>query len=371
MEITKDKPLYQIIMDDIRQTISACDFDYDKPICTEKSICEKYNVSRITAKHAIKELESNGVLYRKRGVGSFVSRPDENTPPAETLASAAPYKVFALLVPFSITKGGIFRAIESASGIFTRRQCHLTFHISELSVNREKELLEQLYAQDVDGLVYYPWTSTLPIDVLNRFVEKNKPVIILDKACPYPQISSIVCDNYRGGYMLTEHLVSYGHKKTCYLSRFTPSALSSIHDRYNGYVDCLRENHIENPRFVHWDTSVQAGYPMLKHIVNTLYLEGITAILCENDEVAFNVYMCCRSLGIRIPDDMNITGFDNIEWATTGSAQITTMDQNFSRVGEAVAEIILQEDYAPCQRVIPVRLIPRTSTGKAVPKSFI
>lgn len=366
MSAAKDKPLYQMIISDIQNTIMSRAFDYDKPLCTEKSLCEKYNVSRITAKHAIKELESAGILYRKRGVGSFVTRPEEQAE-AKSSGSTAPRKVFALLVPFKTTNGGVFKAIESASAILTRLQCQLTIYVSELNVNRERELLEQLYAQDVDGIVYYPWTSDLPVEVLNRFIEKNKPVIILDKTYSHEKISSIVCDNYHGGYLLTEHVVSYGHKQICYLSRFTPEELSSVHDRYTGYADCLRDYGVGiPPRFVHWDIHIHAGYPMLKHIVNTLYLEGVTAILCENDEVAFNVYMCCRSLGIRVPDDMNITGFDNIEWATTGSAQITTIDQNFALIGEAIADIIRQDDCAPCQRVVPARLIPRTSTGKAV-----
>jgi DNA-binding LacI/PurR family transcriptional regulator len=256
--------------------------------------------------------------------------------------------------------------IEAASAILTHSKSYLSFSISQLSVRREREMLEHLSDQDVDGLVYYPWTSDIPAEILDRFVRKNKPVVLLDKKFDDDRISSGVCDNYRGGYMLTEHLISYGHKRTCYLSRFEPETLSSIRDRYAGYTDCLAESSAEPPRFVHWATDVQPEYPMLKHTVNNLYLDGVTAILCENDEVAFNVYLCCRSLNIRVPDEMNITGFDNIEWATTGSAQITTIDQNFTLIGEALANLILKEDYTPAQLTLPVRLIPRTSTGLIV-----
>jgi DNA-binding LacI/PurR family transcriptional regulator len=62
---------------------------------------------------------------------------------------------------------------------------------------------------------------------------------------------------------------------------------------------------------------------------------------------------------------MNIAGFDNIEWATTGSAQITTIDQNFALIGEAITAALLDEDE-PQNQIIPVQLIPRTSTGKAI-----
>ena len=103
---------------------------------------------------------------------------------------------------------------------------------------------------------------------------------------------------------------------------------------------------------------------MLQYLVNTLRQEGCTAIICANDIVAFHVYMCCQDLGFRVPEDMNITGFDNNEWATMGSAQITTIDQNFGLMGEAIAAALLEADHEPRNSVIPVKLILRTSTGR-------
>lgn len=351
--LEKRTPIYQVIVDDIQHQIALGHFDYDNPICTEKSICEKYNTSRITAKHAINKLEERGVLYRKRGSGSFVVRP--------TL-QAAPNKIFALVTPFSTTQGGAFKAVEAASQIFTKLGHQLTIHISQTNPKRNMELLESLYNQNINGIVYYPLSSTLPVETLNTFAKDGRPVIILDKEMSHPGFSSVICDNYRGGYLLAEHLIAYGHTKTCYLSRFLAQELSSVKGRYNGYEDCLKTMNIA-PRFVKWDAESPTGYYMLQHLVNTLHLEGITAILCENDEVAFNVHMCCLSLGLRVPEDMNITGFDNIEWATIGSARITTVDQNFDIIGKTIATTLLEEKYEPVNHIIPVQLVPRTSTS--------
>ena len=355
----RQPPLYQVIASDIEQLIKSNDFEYEHPICTEKSLCEKYQVSRITAKHAITKLEDRGFLYRKRGLGSFVVKPT---------IQGAPERTFALIIPFSTTQGGIFRAVEAANRIFFKLGHQLTIHIGQIEAAKNIELLESLYNQDIDGIVYYPCSSDLPMEILNTFIKQRKPVIILDKTNIHPEFTSVVCDNYQGGYLLTEHLLSYGHTQTCYLSRFRQEELSSIGDRYRGYQDCLMASGMKaTPRFVHWDSvgKAQAGYYMLQHLVNTLRLEGITAILCENDEVAFNVHMCCQSLGFRVPEDMNITGFDNIEWATTGSAQITTIDQNFGLIGEAIAATLLEENYKSQNHTVPVQLIPRTSTGIA------
>ena len=349
-------PMYQVIADDIGKQIASGNFDYDTPICTEKSICEKYKTSRITAKHAISKLEERGVLYRKRGSGSFVVRPS---------LQSAPNRIFALVTPFSTTQGGFPRSVESASEVFTKLGHQLTIHISQTSAKRNIELLESLYNQNINGIVYYPFSSELPTELLNAFVKDGRPVIILDKEISHTGFSSVICDNYRGGYLLAEHLISYGHTKTCYLSRFLPKDISSVHDRYNSYKNCMEAADL-SPRFVHWeDADSPTGHYMLQHLVNSLRSEGITAILCENDEVAFHVHMCCLSLGLRIPWDINITGFDNIDWATMGSARITTIDQNFAQIGKTIATTLLKESYTPSKHIIPVRLVPRTSTGAA------
>ena len=350
-------PMYQTIANDIQQKILSSNFDYENPICTERSICEQYGVSRITAKHAITKLEDKGILYRKRGLGSFVVRHDH-----------MPQRVFALIIPFSTTQGGIFKAIRATNRILSKKGYHFTINMSHADPAQDAKLLNQLYSQNVSGIVYYPRTSELPLESLHKFIESNHPVVVLDKTIQHPEFASVVCDNYKGGYLLTEHIISYGHTKTCYLSRFATKDMPSLSDRYSGYRDCLISAGITGePRFVHWSdysgNAGQSGYYMLQHIVNNLHNEGTTAIICENDEVAFNVYMCCINLGLRIPEDINIAGFDNIDWATTGNAQITTVDQNFDLIGEATAAALLVNSKPPQHKVIPVQIIPRTSTG--------
>jgi len=355
MKTNGDIPLYQIIIDDIQNLIAENKYELDKPLCTEKSLCEKYNVSRITAKRALDMLESDGLLYRKRGVGSFVASAGSKEEP----------KNFALLLPFSTAQGGIFRTIESTEQVLSKSNSYLSVHIGQKNAGRDREMLEYLYSQNIDGLIYYPWSAEMPLDILRNFAEKSKPVVVLGTPCEDKSLSSIICDNYNGGYMLAEHLISYGHTKTSYLAHEAPDVFYSISERYRGYCQCLKDYNYM-PRFSRWESYKQSGgYHFLKHLVNSLYLEGVTAILCVSDEIAYNVYTCCLSLGIRIPEDMNITGFDNIDWSTIASAHITTIDRNAHQIGETIARVLLQKEYSPRHYIIPVKLVPRFSTGKA------
>ncbi|MBJ6364299.1 GntR family transcriptional regulator [Paenibacillus sp. GCM10012307] len=366
----KDPPkmLYQIIKEDILSRIENQQFSYDEPICTEKSLSEQYGVSRITSKRAIDDLEKEGILYRKRGVGSFVRREpgpaleDQKAELDPALPEAVEGITIPLVLPFAVTLGGMMRTVEAAARELASHGYHLAIHICEHDPDKGRNLLLHLYAQHAAGLIFYPAGKELHADILKMFTDSGRRVIILDKPHAIDYLSSVVCDHYGGSYMLTSHLISYGHRKIAYLSRNSPEEMSSLSARFKGFMQCMKDNGLTvDPEHVKVNASMD--YHMLKHIINSLYRSGVTAIECENDEVAFHVHMCCLGLSIQVPEQMNITGFDNIEWAVTGNAQITTIDQNFPAIGEAIARLILEPGSKPVIQTIPVELVPRASTG--------
>ena len=355
----KQPSLYKKIVQDIQKLIKNNNFDYDTPICTEKSLCEKYKVSRTTAKKAILYLEEKRILYRIRGIGSFVVKPGTKN---------ALERAFAMVIPYGHAQRGAFQVIESANQVLFNLKHHFSIHTCHSDIHANAKLLENLFNMHIDGLAYYLPSTELPLETLSAFVKRKKPVIIMDKTAPYPEFSSIVCDNYRGGYLLTEHLLSYGHTQLCFLFQYDPHTYSSGWDRYQGYRDCLAAlNTAIEPRFFFWDVignESENYYYSIKNAVKTLYQQGITAILCEHDITAFNTYLCCQNMGIRIPEDISITGFDNIEWATAANAHITTIDQNYSLIGKTLAETLLAPNYKAKKHIIPIQLIPRASTGE-------
>ena len=115
METTAEKktPFYQIIIDDILAQIAAGSFSYDQPICTENSLIEQYGFSRITVRRAMTELENRGILYRKRGVGSFVCHPEELAPALPETSSSPAGKLFAFVFPFHVSKTGLTDAFHN------------------------------------------------------------------------------------------------------------------------------------------------------------------------------------------------------------------------------------------------------------------
>jgi GntR family transcriptional regulator, arabinose operon transcriptional repressor len=370
---------YEIIIDDILNQIKRNDFSYTTPICTEKQLSLTYNVSRITAKRAITELEQRGILYRKRGVGSFVAqegltqydsllKKDSSPPPS------ADSKNFAFLIPYDdITKSGLLETIEIVNAsLFNTNYC-MSIYISGNNVSNEKNILVRLLKQNISGLIYYPLQNNYNLDLLNTLIISGKPVIIIDKSSDCPYVHNIISDNYNGGEQLANHLISLGHRNIAFLSYASMDKTTSVRDRFGGLLCKLREAGISlNPDFVlNQISSIIGGNletsdnPQLISIIQKLYKGGVTAIVAENDQFAYYIYMTCKEMGLRVPEDISICGFDNTDWSTKGDASITTIRQDFKEFGRNISKILLDSistPNIPIQKItIPVSLIARES----------
>lgn len=363
------KNLYEVIIDDILANIRNNQFSFEKPICTEKSISEQYGVSRITAKRALTELERDGVLYRKRGSGSFVSRDIFSKQPES--AGAAPgqeksdKKVVAFVLPFDITRGGAMEIVRSAGECLSENGYYLSLHISDRNLKKEKTIIEQLCSQDISALIYYPTNNSFHVDELMLFVLEDKPVVIIDLLHDCNFIYSVVSDNLMGQKALTQRLIDLGHRKIAYMYNVPMDKVPSIRDRFYGYCSALKENGLK----LDWDL-VNGKTPeeseALKDALKSLLDHGATAIMTENDEVAFRTLHACKSLGIRVPEDVSLAGFDDTRFTTDYGADLTTVHQDFRGMGELAARIVLSDlsgqhsyDY---RQVLPVQLVERSST---------
>lgn len=364
------KPKYEIIKDDILTQIRKNNFSYSEPLCTEKQLSHQYQVSRITAKHALTDLEQMGVLYRKRGVGSFVAPNAANNlnrlvPPKHITS-----KMVSFLLPFDITKGGMFQTVEVVNNTLNANGCIMSIYVSGA---KEKSNLRLLLSQNLSGLIYYPERDKIHLELLNEFVFMNIPIIVIDKTTDCPYIHNIVSDNFEGGRLLGEHLIQLGHRNITFFTTAPLEETSTVRNRFAGFLRALHEAGIQpaSSNFVYYpqklteeDCLVQNNSP-LQDTLRTLYQAGVTAIIAENDRVAQLISMACTAMNIRIPEDISLCGFDNDD--AIRNLNITTIGQNFTRMGQEIGRIFTEfmnnPDY-PIQKItIPVELFPRSSTN--------
>lgn len=370
-QATGKKTKYEIIMDDILTRIRNNDFSYDVAVCTEKQLMEQYDVSRITAIRAITDLEQRGLLYRKRGVGSFVTHNALDILNGGPKASAKS-KMVSLLLPFDMTQGGLFDAVKMINESLNAGGYLMSIYVSDISATKEKANIRLLLSQNISGLIYYPMRDKIYLELLNEFIFNNIPVVVIDKVTDCPYIHNVVSDNFEGGRLLTEHLISLGHTNIGFLTTAPVEETSSVRNRLGGYLKQLSTSgilpNIHNLSTVPYDVTeedVLSGQSQFCNAIRHMYISGVTAILSENDRVAQLAILACKQMHLRVPEDISICGFDDSDLAK--EHQITSVRQDFRAIGEQAGNILLSALSSPAapasKATIPVELVIRTSTA--------
>ena len=373
--------LYRQIVDAIMEQIRSGAFSFDEPICTEAELIERFGVSRITVRRALGELENRGILYRKRGVGSFVS-PTVYQDEMEQSASAASVPssgcFFAFVLPFNISRTGMTNAFHAATEWLNERGCMTSIYISEDSGdNRGHNILRRLARMNVAGVAYYPYTSNIHLEIVDELMMLGKPVVLMDLPGHCAHLASVTSDNLSGSRELMRHLISLGHKRIAFLSGIPPEGRETLRDRYSGYLLSLTEAGIRpDPALIRFDMDqnnrvLPAADPRsLVSAIRQFRAAGATAVICEHDGIAYNVVMACREINLNVPEDISVCGFDNNEWATMIlGKRITTVAQDWAAIGRKVAELLYRGVATPLAAheptVVPTSLVIGDTSGPA------
>jgi len=215
----------------------------------------------------------------------------------------------------------------------------------------------------VDGIIFI--TASSQSEHIALITEQNTPIVVADRQMLDADADVVLVDNYRGGYLATEHLISLGHRRIGIItgpSDTTPSA-----DRVHGYMDALSTAGlpVDESLIVKGDFRYGSGAIGARQLVDLK--EPPTAIFACNDAMAMAAMAIMRERGLAIPDDISIIGFDDIPQASFTSPPLTTVAQPIEEIGKVAADLLIERmsgSTRPNQRIIlDVRLIARSSCG--------
>lgn len=194
------------------------------------------------------------------------------------------------------------------------------------------------------------------------------PIVLIGSK--HPMYNYFDLNNRKGGFLAGEHLVKQGFEK---IGMILPAKNTkpSI-DRYNGFTDALKEFRmpINEKLFVRGESTKHAGFTEEAGFEAIYEFDKMgefpDALFCSNDTQAIGAYHAITKLGMRIPEDIAIMGYDNIKF--TKYLDLTTVDQMMYNVGvdatKRLAEIIRHNDGKKVQKTIDPVLVPRKSTQK-------
>ena len=231
---------------------------------------------------------------------------------------------------------------------------------------KEVKAINTLIEKMVDGIIFAP--SSKGDSNLSDYNGLTKPIVLVDKKLNIKNLKGIVTlDNKEGTYLATNLLVENNHKKILYLSGPLKNKISK--DRLKGYKKALKKAGIkyDESLVLKGEYSLEWGYEIIKKLK---YI-NFTAICAGNDLIAIGAIKALKERNIRVPKDVSVVGFDDIETSSIINPQLTTIKQNSYSMGYESANILIKnlekKSFNNIEKItFKPELIIRDSTAKKV-----
>lgn len=330
------------------------------PIPSENTLAEMFTLSRHTVRKAISILVNEGYLQSEHGRGTYCLDRSKTRNASRNIGVVTTY-ISEYIFP---------KVIAGIDSVLSDSGYSIILMNTNNTTDKEASCLEAVLDKHVEGLILEPTKSALLTDNIKYFEaldEHRVPYVLIHGI--HQQLegkSCVLLDDAEGMRLVVEYLAKLGHKKI--IGIFKADDIQGI-SRHKGYAKALAEAGLpydpENVIWFHTDDRNMKPY----HDLLLMYREKrpMDAIACYNDQVAFRVYEWLSSQGIRVPEDISLTGFDDSFFSASCPVRITSVSHPKEKLGEAAAEVLLKlisdPDYLqnPIRRIFKPELIIKES----------
>ena len=362
-------PLYQQLLNSIRERIATGVWPVGSQVPTEAELVAELGVSRVTIRQALSAAVDAGLVQRTPGKGTFVADSRSGSPRRGFIGYVAEF----LGHDFNVQT---LRGFES---VVKKHGYQLIFSNSEGRLAEEDRLLQNLEADGVVGYAVEPHSATTRERVLARLVSAGARVVLIDRMPPGIAADLVAADHVTGGYDVVTHLITQGYTDILYLAR-APLAVSSITERFHGYQAALAAAGlvarapvvVEGPadlgNFRRAYNNSEPERTFVNDIAAVLRSsERPQAVVAMNDLLALALYAAAQQVGLRIPDDLAVVGFDDLDLAAALAPPLTTVAQDPFRIGVEAALLLLARIGGEASSIrqirLPTRLVIRQSSN--------
>lgn len=232
---------------------------------------------------------------------------------------------------------------------------------------KEEKYLNVLLQKQVDGLLLVPTHRSL--DTIRQVVKRGTPVVVLDRRIPEVDVDTVRCDSIDGAYQLTKYLISLGHRQIAVMSGAV--GVSTADDRVAGYRKALDEYGITilDQYILRGEFTPDSGYSMTKQAINLP--PRPTALIAANNFITIGAMKALQEVGIEVPEDMALVGFDDLPPAIVTFPFFTVVFQPAYDMGTRAMELLLKrlnekEMEVKQELILPTQLILRHSSGPPI-----
>ncbi len=293
-------------------------------IPTEAEFVHMAGLARATIRQAIQNLVNLGYLIRKRKLGTFVISRNANN---------GNRQIIGLLVP-DIRVGYAPELARGAEDEAAKNKESLILCSTDDLFIKAEYHTERLIENSVAGVIFVPTAASDENNklIVEKFTSRDIPVVLADRIIPGVKIDHVTTDNFNGAYRITEYLINNGHKKIA----ITLSTLfSSERERLEGYKKALADYNIPVDKSIIQTHDGRYSEKPYLDFARKLFKQSrkFTAIFAGHDRIAYLLSSVAADMGIKIPDEISIVGYDDLLPHCQHQISLTTMHQPIYEMG--------------------------------------
>ena len=343
--MAKVTPKYVLVEEKIRNEIKHGEIVDRLP--GERALAKKFGFSYMTIRKAVDNLVAEGLLYKIPMKGTYVA--SRKTMKKET-------HIIGYFLDSSIVDGLtspyyslIFNALEKQAALHG----YSLMYFSDINGSSSLKHLDK-----VDGII----ASCFPrIENVIHDINDRVPVVVIDNSSSDKTIPSIIIDNYNAVRESVDYLYSLGHKRIGFMTGLHDSDVGK--NRYAGYASSMHSHGLELDEALIFkgNYSFEAGTEGARNFLSLP--TPPTAIMCANDVMAIATIKKAVQLGIDVPDDLSVVGFDDITVASQIAPPLTTVEAPIAEIAELAVRMLIsliKGEHSEVKHIaLPAKLIVR------------
>lgn len=302
-------------------------------------ISEKLNVSAATVSRALNDNPKISLKTRELVMETAKEMNYQQNQLAQALKSGKSHNV-GIIVPF-INRTFFSSVIRGIEEELTPQGYHVIICQTHENVDNEIEQINTLLNMQIDGIFMSVSKTTKNTDHIKKVLDESTPLVFFDREKEIVGVSSVTIDDFKGGYLATEHLILQGCKR---ISHFPGDLNLEIYqNRYKGYLAALKAHNIKfNPDYIiETKSKVESGTSAASKLWELD--EKPDAIFSASDYTALGAIQELKRRQIRIPQEVCVVGFSNEPFTKYMEMPITSVDQTPITMGKIAAQVFLQQ----------------------------
>ncbi|MGE5604204.1 MAG: GntR family transcriptional regulator, partial [Bacteroidota bacterium] len=353
-------PLYVQVYERLLKMITEKNWQAEELLPSERELSTMFNVDRLTVRKALAMLAKEGLVEKIAGLGTRVTNVTHNqndNSNFRNLLFLLPRVTNSIVSAQLITESFITNLFYSVE-----KECkNHGFNLVYTTISDSELLADVLKDRAIKGILFVSKVNEKFITDARKL--KIPAVVVNNESNSFPTIRA---DREKGTYEAIKHLIELNHRQICFISGI-PNYVTSK-DSFHGYQRALMDANIDLKQQIikEGDWTFEGGFKAMEEILKE-QSPLPTAVFACNDMTAIGAMEALKTAGLRVPQDISVIGFDNIQQSKYCSPKLTTVEVNTSLMAKIACEHLFMSlknyEIHNIQIILPTELILRESTA--------